>query len=427
MSQKLRSLQAKKAALVSDMRAITNVADAAGRDLDDVEAANFANLKAQLESTNAAMTRETDLIAEEARMGIAQALPAAVTDNREADAQRGFKSFGEFAQAVRSAAIAGNRPDDRLLIGAAAPSPYGGESVGTDGGFAVPPQFSQEIWHHSLGEDSLLPFTDNTEVTGNSMVFPKDETTPWGSDGVRAYWQAEAGVVNATKPKLSTTTLRLQKLMALIPLTDELLADTNALQSYLPSKVGDSIRWKTNEAILWGAGNGLPQGVYQGNASVIVAKESGQATLTLQAMNLAKMIARLPAGSFANAVWIVNNDVLPALWTLTMGNIPGYVPFNQGLQDSPYGSLFGRPIIVSQHAKSFSSQGDILLCDLSYYRTITKAEGIQTATSMHLYFDADATAFRTTFRIDGQPKIINPIAPANGSNNLSPFLQLGAR
>ncbi|MGH8743046.1 MAG: phage major capsid protein, partial [Burkholderiales bacterium] len=65
--------------------------------------------------------------------------------------------------------------------------------------------------------------------------------------------------------------------------------------------------------------------------------------------------------------------------------------------------------------------------DMGYYRTITKARGIETATSMHLYFDADVTAFRTIFRVDGQPKIINPIAPANGSNNLSPFVQLGAR
>jgi hypothetical protein len=33
----------------------------------------------------------------------------------------------------------------------------------------------------------------------------------------------------------------------------------------------------------------------------------------------------------------------------------------------------------------------VLLADLSYYQTITKAGGMQTATSMHLYFDADLT------------------------------------
>ncbi len=75
----------------------------------------------------------------------------------------------------------------------------------------------------------------------------------------------------------------------------------------------------------------------------------------------------------------------------------------------------------------FSSQGDLELVDMSYYRTITKAGGIQTASSMHLYFDADATAFRATFRVDGQPKIVAQISQAKGSNKLSPFVQLGAR
>jgi hypothetical protein len=197
-----------------------------------------------------------------------------------------------------------------------------------------------------------------------------------------------------------------------------LLDDANALTSYLPEKVAVSIRWKANESILFGAGNGIPLGCMNGGAIVTVAKESGQATQTLLTQNLAKMIARLPPGSFTNAVWIVNNDVLPALFTLTLGNYPIYLPVGQsvgGIQLSPYGTLLGRPVFVSQHANTFSSQGDVLLVDLSYYQTITKAGGMQTATSMHLYFDADLTAFRTTFRMDGQSKIHEPDRPGQGS------------
>ena len=122
--------------------------------------------------------------------------------------------------------------------------------------------------------------------------------------------------------------------------------------------------------------------------------------------------------------------MLPALFTLTLGNYPIYLPTGVnpgGIQVSPYGTLLGRPVIVSQHANTFSSAGDVLLADLSYYQTITKAGGLQTATSMHLYFDADLTAFRTTFRMDGQSKIAAPITPAKGNTTLSPFVQLGAR
>jgi HK97 family phage major capsid protein len=170
-------------------------------------------------------------------------------------------------------------------------------------------------------------------------------------------------------------------------------------------------------------------GAISSGATVTVAKESGQATQTLTPANLAKMIARLPSGSFSRAVWIINNDVLPALFTLTLGNYPIYLPVGNpgGIQQSPYGTLLGRPVYISQHAASFTSQGDVLLVDLKYYQTITKAGGMQTATSMHLYFDADLTAFRTTFRMDGQSKLAASISPAKGSTTMSPFIQLGAR
>src|SRR5439155_1183939 len=115
---------------------------------------------------------------------------------------------------------------------------------------------------------------------------------------------------------------------------------------------------------------------FSGNAAVTVVKESGQATQTLQPMNLAKMMARLPPGSYPRSVWFINNDVLPALFTLTLGNYPIYIPAGSsvgGIQvTSPYGMIGGRPVNVSQHAKSFTNQGDVLLIDPYYIRSITK-------------------------------------------------------
>jgi HK97 family phage major capsid protein len=87
----------------------------------------------------------------------------------------------------------------------AAPTTFGNESSGIDGGFLIPPQFSREVFTLMLGDDSLLNMTDNVDIDGNSMAFPKDETTPWGTDGVRAYWQAEALAGTQTKPKLGTS------------------------------------------------------------------------------------------------------------------------------------------------------------------------------------------------------------------------------
>ena len=438
MSKQLRELQARKATLVKDARALTDIAAAEQRDMNEEEVSAFEALKAKIEATSAAIDREAALIAEEAQMGHAAQLPngsvITVVSNAESDPKHGFKSVGEFLKTVRHAQNPGSSIDDRLLIGmnrgAVAPASFGSEGAAQDGGFLVPPQFAQEIFQLSLGEDSLLPMTDNVEITGNTMAFPKDETTPWGTNGIRAYWQGEAASAVGTKPVLGLSTLRLKKLMALVPVTDELLDDTNALSTYLPDKIATSIRWKTNESILFGSGTGLPVGCMTNATTVTVAKESGQTTQTLLAQNLAKMISRLPPGSFGKAVWIVNNDILPAPFTRTLGNSPIYLPPGMnpgGSPGSPAGTLLGGPGLGPPHANSFSAAGDVLLADLSYYQTITKAGGMQTATSMHLYFDADLTAFRTTFRMDGQSKIAAPISPAKGSTTMSPFVQLGAR
>ena len=264
------------------------------------------------------------------------------------------------------------------------------------------------------------------------MVFPKDETTPWGTNGVRAYWQAEATAATATKPVFGTQAMRLHKLMALAPVTNELLDDSAALGSYLAPLMSRSITWKTNEAILYGTGAGQPLGLFTnagntGSCAVVQAKEAGQATATIQVMNIANMIARLTPGSYGKAVWLITPDAFPAIVTMTLGNYPIYIASSGGLQGTPYGSLMGRPIMLTQHVGAFSSQGDVSLVDLSYYRTIVKAQGIAIDQSMHLYFDADATAFRATFRLDGAAKIVAPITQAKGSKTLSPFIQLQAR
>jgi HK97 family phage major capsid protein len=441
-SNHMRGLQQKKAKAVARMREISAAAGENQFTADQQE--EYSKLRAARDLLDDQITREADLVASEAQLGIATLPNGAitVTENAANDPKMGFKAFGEFARAVLLGSVVnrnGGKLDPRLMFGdvhedgrfqAAAPTTFGNELAGVDGGFLIPPQFANDIFMLSLGEDSFLPYTDNVDLDdGNGMVFPKDETTPWGTDGIRAYWQAEAGAGTQTKPKLGTLALRLHKLMALVPVTDELLSDSRALAGYLPKKVASSIRWKTNEAIINGTGAGQPQGMMSSAAVTQVSKDSGQATLTLTILNLANMMAQLPNGSWGSAIWLIHNTVLGALFTLNSSGFPYYLPFGAGqgpLAKSPFGSLLGRPVIVSQHAAAFTSAGDVQLHDFQYYQTITKG-GMQTATSMHLYFDADAAAFRTTFRIDGKPKIAAAITQNVGTPKLSPFLKLQAR
>lgn len=427
MSAKIRNLQAKKAALVRDARALTDKVSAEARDLSAEEQKQFEGYTAQIGALNAAISREQMLADEEAQLGVSVPDDAVltVTDRAAADPKRGFKTFGEFTRSVARASI-GQGFDQRLRIGAATPGMTVNENGGADGGFAIPPEFSGEIWRLSLGEGSLLPLTQNTEVTGNSMIFPKDESTPWGGTGVQSYWQSEAKAAAESALKLSSETLVLHKLMTLVPVTNELMEDGFAIESYLQPLVSERIMWKTNEAILFGDGKGKPLGALNSNALVVQAKDAGQAANTLSAANIANMVSRLLVGELGKAIWLATPDILSPLEGLTVGNYPVYLP-NQTLEGTPYGMLKGRPLMLSEHAAAFSAQGDINLISLNGYRTITKAAGLQTSTSMHLYFDSDATAFKTTFRLNGAPILSAPVAPPKSTNKRSHFVSLAAR
>ena len=107
MSKQLRELQSRKSTLVKEARSLTDRAAADNRDLTDEEVVAFDALRTRIDAASAAIDREAALIADEARIGVSSVIGPnsviSVTDNREADPKRGFRSLGEFMQAVYQA------------------------------------------------------------------------------------------------------------------------------------------------------------------------------------------------------------------------------------------------------------------------------------------------------------------------------------
>jgi HK97 family phage major capsid protein len=202
----------------------------------------------------------------------------------------GFNSFGHFAMAVKIAGMRGGEVDGRLM-GAAA-STFGNESAGTDGGFAIPPDFRAAIEKKAFGEDSLIARTMQIPVAGNHLTFPTAMTTPWGAGGIEATWEAEAAAITQSKPALQDVTVRLHKLAALIPVSDELLEDAPAMGALVSKMAGDAIDFKISDAIANGNGVGQPLGFR--NSAVMISQdaESSQVADTIVAGNVSS--ARQP-------------------------------------------------------------------------------------------------------------------------------------
>ena len=353
----------------------------------------------------------------------------------------GFRSLGEFAYHVRYACLKSGPTMDPRLQRLAAASTYGSEGVGADGGFAVPPDFKSSIMDKVMGEASLLPFCDQITTSSNVFTVPVDETTPWQTTGgIQAYWDGEAAAATQSKPALEERTVKLNKIRALVPVTEELLEDAPGMDSYLRRKAPEKIAFKVSLAILnTGTGVGQPLSILNSPALVTVSKVASQTADTIVASNIIAMWARLYGPCRPNARWFINQDIEPFLNSMSMpgrndvGNMqstwgfPVYTPAG-GLSVGPYATLMGRPVVPTQACETLGDLGDIILADLSQYMALIKSgSNPRVETSMHLWFDQDLMAFKFVLRIGGIPWWGSAISPRDGSNTLSCFVALEAR
>jgi len=84
-------------------------------------------------------------------------------------------------------------------------------------------------------------------------------------------------------------------------------------------------------------------------------------------------------------------------------------------------------VIFSQHPAAFSAQGDVMLVDLNYYHTITKAGGLQTATSMHSLFRCRCGGLSHHLPHGRAKQNCAARCASQGRGHLVTFIQLGAR
>jgi len=348
-------------------------------------------------------------------------------DNRSKDR---FASLGEQLMSVRSAAISGSI-DPRLFRAAAAGM---SETVPADGGFLVQTDFSNELLQQLNETDILASRCRRITISSasNSMkINGVDETSRLSTrfGGIVGYWKDEAASKTATAPTFRQIELNLKKLIGLCYATDELLQDAAALEAFIRQAFTSEFGFKRDDAIINGTGAGQPLGILNAGCTVSVAKETGQKAATIVAENIIKMYARIFARSLGNAVWLVNQDTLPQLYTMSLavgtGGAPIFMPAG-GLSQSPYNTILGRPVLPIEQCATLGTVGDIIFADLGGYILAEKG-GLQSDMSIHVKFDTDESTFRFVMRIDGQPERASALTPYKGSNTTSHFVTLQTR
>ena len=356
----------------------------------------------------------------------AKSLPAGVQAGANVQvvkdaADQPFKNAGEFFMAVKQAAYSPMSEDVRLR-----PLKASGMTEGqpADGGYLVSSGIASGILQSMVEVGNILSRVsmDSIGPNSNGMVYNAiDESTRasslWG--GVIPYWLSEGGTKTASAPKFRQLELKLKKVAALAYASDELLADATALQSWLSREVPNALRYWVEDAFLNGDGVGKPLGIIAAPCLVSATRTDAS---NIDAADILRMYARrLGNGPY---VWLINRDVTPELFALNTTYENLFLPPG-AWQSAPGGMLLGLPIIETEVNPSLGSLGDILLADLSKYQAIQKG-GIESASSIHVKFTTDETAFRFVYRVDGAPMLNSALTPHKGSATQSHFIALAA-
>ena len=442
--------------LLTEMRGYQTIIDTERRALTTEEHTKFAALETEYDSVAADIEREERLRSREAAAAVHQNEPPAETRSVSGDGEhevRGtesasgshqrsqgrrpagpFTSFGDQIQAVIRAGTPGGQLDQRLLQ-VRAPSGMN-ETVGFDGGYLVQQDFITDLQQSAFETGILsrrarrLPTSGNSNGIKINLVDERSRANGSRNGGILGYWVGEGEQKPSSKPKIRQASLQYKKLVGLCYLTDELMEDTVALDSWLRQAFADEFGFLLDEAIMNGSGVGQPLGIMNSPALITVSGESMQAAANLSYLNIVKMYARMYARGAGSAEWFHNQEVFPALALMPFDDAatdksPVYLPANSAA-GRPNGELLGRPMSPIEQASALGTVGDLNFFDLSQYLLIEKGP-MQSASSIHVRFEYDEQVLRFVMRVDGQPLWVSAVTPYKGTNTVGPFVTLGTR
>ena len=447
----LKELRKQYGEKVARMEALAEAAKKENRGLSEDEGKEFDAVEVEVKNLKRNIERAEVLAREQEERGRATTSPIDIQVTRgEGEDEKGkcvvYSTFGEQLRDVAALAkdpYSANTSEVRKRVDLAnkitrAASGHS-EAVAADGGALVITDFASEILDKAY---LLAPFASKVKRYGltsgaNGIKIPYvDETSRADGSrqgGIRAYWEEEAAAYTATKGKFGLMELNLKKLIGAAYITDELLGDAGVLGSWVTQAFQREFAFKLDDAFINGDGAGKPSGILNSSALVSVAKEVSQTAATINANNLAKMLARVPEANLPGCIWLYNQAAKAQLMTLglTVGSNSYPVMLQGGITGNmmggvPVNTVLGIPAFASEHCAALGTVNDIILVDTQAYIAIDKG-GIKSAQSVHVRFLYDENCFKFTYRVDGQPAWRTGLTPFKGSDTLSPYVVVATR
>lgn len=238
--------------------------------------------------------------------------------------------------------------------------------------------------------------------------------------GLNPTWTTpEGSALPESEPTFSGGKLIARDLECYALASNQLVQDGGeALGVYLETRFYQSLAWAVERACLIGDGATEPAGIVTSSATKTVTRAGANA---ISHADVANMVGALIPACFGNAVWACSITALAKISSLAAYQINPNVS-----HDDPdlCGTLFTRPLYVTENLPAVGTAGDLCLLDPTLYALGERH--IEVAASPHPNFRSNQTVFRLWWRGDGRPLPNGVATLADGSTTAAAFVALGA-
>lgn len=291
------------------------------------------------------------------------------------------------------------------------------EGVAADGGNLVPIEFLATVIEFAVAQSPILSKVWRLQMNSNLMRIPRlVQAAGAYFGGIALHWIDEAAQKVGTKPQFEQLSFTPAKLIGLLFLTDELIADSMInLVNYATGLFTRAFQYEMERVIIAGSGVGQPLGIVNDPAVNLVGRTATGAVAFDDLVNMDAAIDE----NFRNLEWITRKATMAEIRKLKDNQ-------NQPIFHADYATFMGQrvvppnalgyPINLTRNCPLLGAQGDLILGDLGMYILAMRQE-MTIDQSIHVRFEYDETCIRFVSRLDGKPGVSIAFAVLNDATS----------
>lgn len=296
------------------------------------------------------------------------------------------------------------------------------EGTGSAGGYFVP-----EYWANQMiavkNEDAIVrPRATVFPMASNILHVPALDQTTNLRGGIVCYYVDEVNSgITETNFAARTVELHTKDLCGLLYVTWDMLNDSMFnLNEFISNQFRLAVLSREDKEYLVGNGSPGPIGVLNSGAALHPLRNTSN---EIKFEDIVAMESNFTPESWDRAVWVVHQSARGEIAYLK--DSYGRPIYLDNAQEGGFPALRGRPVLFTGKTSALGSNGDIMLCDFSYYG-VGLRQDVMISFSEHIRFHQNQIAFKVMLRHDGLPLLNAPVTLDDGSTTVSPFVYLDA-